>query len=233
MRVLLTRPLGDARRTEALLQARGHLAVIAPLLTVNFHDGPELDLNDIQAVVATSANGVRALAARTKRRDIGVYSVGPQTAGAARQAGFPLVKNAQGNAADLARAIVGWTSPDKGALLHAAGAQVEGVLDKALGAAGFTVHVAHLYQVDAVAELPAIAREELASDTLDAALLYSPRSARTFARCVVNAGLTAAAAKLVAGCISEAAAAALSPLTMREIRLAKRPNQESLLDCLG
>lgn len=233
MRVLLTRALGDAHRTEALLKARGHEAVIAPLLTVNFHDGPELDLNNIQAVVASSANGVRALAARTKRRDICVYAVGPQTANAARRAGFSRVKNAQGNAADLARAIVGWTSPEKGALLHAAGTQVEGVLDKALVASGFTVRVAHLYQVDALAELPAVAREELAAGTLDAALLYSPRSARIFARCVVKAGLSAAATKLVAACISEAAATALSPLTMHEIRLAERPNQESLLDCLG
>ena len=96
MRVLVTRPLEDARETEAALKVRGHDAVVAPLLFVNFHDGPEMDLAGIQAILATSANGVRALARRTARRDLPLLAVGPQTAEAARESGFEDVKSADG-----------------------------------------------------------------------------------------------------------------------------------------
>jgi uroporphyrinogen-III synthase len=68
---------------------------------------------------------------------------------------------------------------------------------------------------------------------LDAVLLFSPRSARVFADCVGGAGLGAAATGLIAVCISEATAAALAPLALREVRVAKWPNQTSMLDCLG
>jgi len=37
---------------------------------------------------------------------------------------------------------------------------------------------------------------------------------------------------MIAGCISQATASALAPLTMKEVRIAVRPNQESLLNCL-
>jgi hypothetical protein len=44
--------------------------------------------------------------------------------------------------------------------------------------------------------------------------------------------LSAACEKLIALCISDAAASALSPLHFREIRTAKAPNQRALLELL-
>ena len=67
MRILVTRPAEDGAEIARLLAAMGHQALLAPLLTVRIHDGPPLSLAGIQAVLATSANGVRALAARTAR----------------------------------------------------------------------------------------------------------------------------------------------------------------------
>ena len=58
------------------------------------------------ALLFTSANGVRALAALTPRRDLPALCVGPATAAAARQAGFVNCFEAAGDAralADLAR----------------------------------------------------------------------------------------------------------------------------------
>jgi uroporphyrinogen-III synthase len=233
MRVLVTRPLDDARETEALLKARGHEAVVAPLLTVKFHDGPQIDLAGIQAVLATSANGVRAFSRRTSRRDVPLFAVGPQTASVARDAGFWLVKDADGDAAELARAVSSWASADNGPLLHASGMEGEGRLAKVLSASGFAVRTEGLYEVRALTALPSIALDALGAGDLDAVLLFSPRSARTFAECAANAGLASAASQMVAVCISAAAAAALTPLTFREIRVAKRPNQAALLDRLG
>jgi uroporphyrinogen-III synthase len=80
MRVLVTRPQPDALETANMLIARGHQPIVAPLVRVNYHDGPEIDLSGVQAILATSANGVRALSRRLARRDLPVFAVGPKTA---------------------------------------------------------------------------------------------------------------------------------------------------------
>src|SRR4029077_17748920 len=87
VRLLITRPRADAEAFAQILRRRGHVAIVAPLMEVVPHDGPPLALDSVQAVLATSANGVRALAARAARRDVPLYAVGPQTAEAAEQEG--------------------------------------------------------------------------------------------------------------------------------------------------
>jgi uroporphyrinogen-III synthase len=229
MRVLVTRPIDDANETAALLRARGHDPVVAPLLDVHYRDGHPLRLDGIQGLLATSANGVRAFARRTSRRDFPVFAVGSQTAQAARDAGFGDVRNADGNADTLAQAVQAATRPSEGPLLHAAGAEAEGRLAAALIAAGFTVRTEVLYEVPVVTDLPPAARD--AFPTLDAVLIFSARSAQAFVDCVKRAGLTPT--DLIAVAISAAAAGPLGALAFREIRVATHPNQASVLDALG
>src|SRR5262249_53279150 len=152
----------DARETAALLAARGHHAIVAPLLNVRYHDGHALHLEGVQALLFTSANGARALARRTSLRDFTVFTVGSQTAEAAREAGFGDVRNADGNVDTLADAVRASLKPRDGALLHAAGAEAEGRLATLLSAGGYKVRAEVLYDVPAVAELPAPARDALA-----------------------------------------------------------------------
>src|ERR1700733_8459789 len=102
MRILITRPIDDGEETARQLSLRGHESLIAPLMTVRFHDGPEVMLDNVQAILATSANGVRALARRTQRRDVAVFAVGSQTAAQAQKLGFTEVKSADGDAEALA-----------------------------------------------------------------------------------------------------------------------------------
>ena len=231
MRVIVTRPQDDGVETAALLKARGHEAILAPLLGVHYHDGHALHLSGVQALLFTSVNGVRAFARRTSLRDFPVFAVGSQTAQAARDAGFADVRDADGNVDTLADTVRASASPSGGDLLHAAGAEAEGRLAALLAAAGFQVRTEVLYDVPAVDEMPAAARDAIVAGNADAVLLFSARSAAVFAQCLAKAGL--APAGLIAVCISEAAAKPLAGLALREIRIAERPNQGSLLDCLG
>jgi uroporphyrinogen-III synthase len=227
MRVLVTRPIDDANETAALLRQRGHDPIVAPLLEVRYHDGHPLHLDGIQGLLATSANGVRAFARRTSRRDVAVFAVGSQTAQAARDAGFCDVCNADGNAGTLAQTVQAIARPSDGPLLHAAGAEAEGRLAAALTAAGFAVRTEVLYDVPAVTDLPPAAGD--AFPTLDAVLIFSARSAQAFVDCV--AGLDTS--HLIAVAISPAAAKPLSARAFREVRVAAHPNQASVLDALG
>ncbi len=230
MRILVTRPAEDGVQTARLLAQMGHEALLAPLLTVKFSAGAPLALDGVQAVLATSANGVRALARRTGVRDVAMFAVGPQTAEAAAQAGFLRIRNTEGDAAALAAAVPGWADPAGGALLHAAGEDVSGQLVETLTASGFRVRQQVLYGVEPARHLPAAVIGALQENSVQAALFFSPRSARIFADCVARAAVSTAG--LLAVCISANTAQSLRGLDFSEIRIASAPHQAALLACL-
>jgi uroporphyrinogen-III synthase len=228
MRVLITRPQEDGEAVAALLGRAGHQPMLAPLLRPRWLDGPVLDLSGIAAFLATSANGVRALARRTPRRDIPVLAVGPQTAEEARAAGFLRVENADGDALALADAVPRWLAPAAGILLHVCGAEAAGTLAERLAARGYEVRREILYAVQPLTLSPQAAAA-LAAGAMDAVLLFSPRSARIFiaeSQALDLSGITAF-------CISPATAAALPQDRFAAIRVAARPNQESLVALLA
>ena len=232
MRLLVTRPIDDAERLAQKLRLRGHEPIIAPLMTVRFHDGPPLVLDRVQAILATSANGVHAVARRSDRRDIAFFAVGPQTAETGRTIGFTEVVDADGDAAALVETVAAKLSPARGALFHAAGAETAGRLRQGLEARGFSVLSEILYDAEPVNTLPPPAAEALAANALDGILVFSPRSAVIFGRLVAAAGLQAHCARLDAYCISAATAAALAPIAFARVAVAGAPNQEAMLGLL-
>jgi uroporphyrinogen-III synthase len=233
MRVLVTRPEDDARETAVRLKALGHEPILAPLISIRFIDGPDIDLARVQALIATSSNGVRALARRTSRRDIALFAVGRRTAETARKERFGAVESADADAVALADLVARSVVAGAGALIHATGRDAPGALVAGLADKGFDVRHEVLYETPAVRSLPSAAATALREGSLDAALLFSQRTARIFCERVTKAGLTRHCARLVAVCISAAAAKGLSPLKFREIRIASEPNQDALLARLG
>jgi uroporphyrinogen-III synthase len=232
MRVLVTRPAEDGAETAARLREMGHQPLLAPLLTTHFLGGLAPSLDDVQAILATSANGVRAFARLSLRRDLPLFAVGPQTSEAAARTGFSDVRNAQGDARALAEAAMRWATPNKGALLHVSGEQGTGHLHEILTARGFTVRKAVLYRVDATDDLPVEAVAALEHGAVDAALFYSPRSARLFMQLLAKGNLSVHG--VIAACISAATAAGLEGgADFADIRIAARPNQAALLASLG
>ncbi|HUO01375.1 MAG TPA: uroporphyrinogen-III synthase [Rhizomicrobium sp.] len=230
MRILVTRPLQDGEEIARRLEAMGHQALLAPLLAVRFGDGPPLDLGGVQAVLVTSANGVRALARRIPQRDIPVFAVGPQSAEAAKAEGFLRVRNAQGDAAALADAVSGWADPKAGILLHAAGEEAgEAPLEK-LAARGFRTRREILYRMEKSGHLSAEAVQAIRQGGVQAALFFSPNSAALFAECAARDGLSTD--RLIAICISVNTRDALKGLSFAEMRIAAHPNQDALLACL-
>jgi uroporphyrinogen-III synthase len=232
MRLLVTRPRDDAEAFASMLRLRGHEAVVAPLMEVHFIPGPLVPCEGVQGVLATSANGIRAFAGRTERRDLTVYAVGPQTAEAARSEGFANVVNSHGDSAQLVEMVVREADPKNGMLLHAAGAETAGRVRQALAAHGFFVETVVLYEALPVSQLPAVAQEALRDGSLDGVLLFSPRSAKIFSTLVAEAKLTEHCARLVAFCISAATAEALTPLTFARLAVAGTPNQDAILDLI-
>lgn len=232
MRVLVTRPLPDADDTAAALIALGHEPVVVPLIEVTFEPVADLDLSGIQAVLITSANGARALASASKRRDMAVFAVGDASATAARQCGFDQTLSAEGNVEALADLVKTSLDPQNGPLVHVAGTVIAGDLAGALARSGFDVRREVLYRAPPVGKLPETIKKRLSEGSLDAALFYSPRTAAQFVSLVVAGGLAECCNRVVAFALSDAVAEELGALEFGNIRSAEKPDQDSLLSVL-
>ena len=76
MRVLVTRPGTDGEALMARLTEQGYDGLHEPLLVVNLLGGPDIDPHGVQAYLATSSNGVRALFNRNPNMSITLCSWG-------------------------------------------------------------------------------------------------------------------------------------------------------------
>lgn len=232
MRVLVTRPKEDADGFTAALAARGHRASIDPMLVVRHLEGPPLDLAGAQALVMTSANGIRAFAARDADRTLPVYAVGDATARAARAAGFQNVTNASGDVDALATLVARALDPARGWVLHAAATDLAGDLGGTLTKAGFDYRREILYETLSATALKAETVAAFRSGAIDAVALFSPRTAATFAGLAVAAGIERTLATVRAACLSQAVARAVGGLPWAAVAVAARPDQDSLLAVL-
>ena len=238
-RVLLTRPRDDAAADAVTLEEKGYRTAIEPLLVIE-PAAATLDLAAAQAVLATSANGVRALAATESARDVPLFTVGDATARAARDAGFTSIESAAGDSRDLARLIADTLDPKAGPLLHVSGEDVAGDLAETLSERGFAVLRRVLYRARARAALTPDAARAIEDGTIDAVLFFSPRSARTFVSLTAAARLLAARADMAAICLSRAVADAATgaedgaemAVAWRAVCVAARPDRAALFEAL-
>jgi uroporphyrinogen-III synthase len=187
-------------------------------------------LDGVQAALFTSANGVRAFAAATPRRDFRAFAVGDATAAAARDAGFTDVAGAGGAVEDLARLVIARLKPKDGALIHAAGSVTAGDLAGLLEAAGFAVRRAVLYEAAPSEALSPATRDAIVRGDIDAALFFSPRNAATFVR--LATGLDEGCKHMIAVALSATVAEKLAPLPWRRVAVASAPNEDALLAAL-
>jgi uroporphyrinogen-III synthase len=234
MRVLITRPRHDAEELAARLHALGHSTFIEPLIDIVIREGPPLDLDGVQALLFTSANGSRAAAARTAERAIPVVAVGPATAAAARAAGFLNVVESQGEGvAGLAAHVRTTLTPGKGTLLHLAGTVTAGDLVVSLSPHGFVVRWETLYEARAAGSISGALSAELGAGSIAAAMFFSPRTANLFVALIAAAGLAPACRTITALALSEAVANALAPLAFRRISVAAKPETGAMLELLA
>ena len=232
MRALVTRPREDSEAIAAPLRQRGLEVVIEPLLEIVALDDVPIDLDGVQGILATSANGIRALARRQPERRLPVWAVGDASARVARDLGYAQVESAGGDVSSLAALVQARVSSAAGALLHAAGSKLAGDLGGELQASGYTVRRAVLYEAHQAEALSDRLRTEFAADTLDLALFFSPRTAATFVRLTTSADLAPRCRRLTAFALSPAVAENLVALPWAAIITAAVPTQAALLAAL-
>ena len=223
--VLLTRPLEDASRLSALVEARGLLPVLAPLLSVRARH-TSLP-RGVQALLVTSARALDAISPWA----VPVLAVGDATARRARDVGFSDVISAQGDAVALQRLATRRLEPSRGPLLLLSGAGQGVAIAASLREAGFSVLRRVTYAATPVRRFPADARKALEADRLYAAIFLSGETAAAFVR-LLPASDFGHLPSVLALAIGKSAADALKPLPWREIRLAATPTLDDVLALL-
>ncbi|NQU60432.1 MAG: uroporphyrinogen-III synthase [Rhodospirillales bacterium] len=227
MRLLITRPIKDSEPLAAILAERGIETIIQPLMTIADVEGPAIDLDGVQALLITSANGIRTFAKKTPEREVAVFAVGDASARTARGLGFGNVKSASGDVDALAALVQAELDSGAGALLHIAGTHVAGDLSGLLTGTGFEVKRQVLYEGKAAESLSPQTIEAMQANSIDGVLLFSPRTASLFAELVAGAGLTCAGLK--AYCLSPAVAEKVRALPWVDIVIAPEPTGDALL----
>ncbi len=235
MRILLTRPEADAARTAETLRARGHEAIVAPLLAIEILPDAELGAGPWAAILVTSANAVRAIAGHKRRdqlRGIAVFAVGSHSAQDMRAAGFADVSSADGNVTDLANLVAARLTPGA-RLLYLAGEERSGDLAGLLRARDFAVDTALVYRAVVAADLPRHAVAALAAG-IDGVFHFSRRSAEAYVNAARKAGLgEAALTKPVHFCLSARIAEPLVRAGAAKVRIAARPEEAALIALCG
>ncbi len=231
MRVLVTRPQPVAERTAQRLAARGHEAVLAPVLRIEAtHEGPPS--GDFAAIILTSANGVPALAPIAERmRAVPVFAVGERTGSAAAEAGFADVRTADGEAVSLA-ALITKSLPAAARLLRVAARERKPEPEASLTKAGFAIATWTAYEAVAAERLPAIAENAFRENRLGAVLHYSRRSAGVLLSLAGVAGVRAPFLALAQVCLSADTAAPLREAGAERVTIADRPSEDALLVAL-
>lgn len=226
MRLLVTRPLPEALRTKAALEARGHDVMLAPLLHIEPLPAKLPDTHP-DAIVITSATAAAMLkthpaAARLLSRP--VFVVGDRTTAAVRDAGFTDLRSAASDGATLVQ-LLRQNFAEGARLLHLAGHDRAVDIAGELKPSGIHVDVVTLYRAVTAKSLPPPVTAALSDGTIDGVLHYSLRTAEAYLVCCRNSGTATGA--VTHYCLSPRIARVLQDRGAAA-RTAAQPNEAAL-----
>lgn len=239
---LLTRPLRESEELAHLLKPIGVNSLIEPLIEIYpIEDVALPPLESFQALILTSANGVRCLTnllgnLSISTRELKLFAVGSITADVARKIGFKYVECANGNIHSLASLVRQRLNPNLGPLLHVAGTEVAGDLGALLSKAGFIINRKCIYRSETSKTLSTNAINKLESGKVDMVLFFSPRSGKAFTDLVMGENINytnipqLAFKNSTAICLSPNVALEVSQLNWKRIRVACQPERSAILD---
>jgi uroporphyrinogen-III synthase len=229
--VVLTRPREQSEPLAATLKARGYAVLIEPMLEIVPLDVKIPASGGYGALAFSSANAVSIFAERCSERDLAAYAVGRRTAAVLRDAGFRDVREAAGDADELAQLIEA-TYRDTIPVLHLSGRAIARDLAVLLRPAGIAVERVPIYDAVATGSPSKELVEALYACTVDSVLFFSARTAEIFGTLVLKFCLNGLTEAVSAICLSRAVAESAQALTWRSLVIASRPTVDAMLAVL-
>ncbi|MEH6629316.1 MAG: uroporphyrinogen-III synthase [Halopseudomonas aestusnigri] len=230
---IVTRPTVDQEPFISELKAVGREIVLSPVFDIHFFQGDALNFSNVQAILITSANGVRAICQRSNDFNLPVYCVGDSSAQTARDVGFENVFSANGDVADLAELINSNLSSHEGRLLHPAASKLAGDLGGLLSEKGFHYQREILYEAKALESLNFNIIDQIKYNEIKEISFFSPRSSKIFLKLIKRAEIEKELIECRAYCLSSAVAKHLEPIDGMEVKISDHPTRQSLLKLIA
>lgn len=232
--ILITRPEPEASRLGRQLKDMGFYFLSQPMLTIRFLPVGSAFVSrvPVQALLATSANGVRALVRHGNRPSCPLLAIGPATAREARQAGLAPVWTASGWTESLLALASRHCRRHTGELLHVCGREISVNIAALLQRRGFSARRVILYEAVPTRHLASEVTNALQRRHIKAVLFFSRRTAQNWRRLIYAASLQEHCRDINAYCLARSAALAASELPFRRILTASQPDEAHLLELL-
>lgn len=232
MHVLITRPRSDGESFQAKIEQLGWRATLEPLIDIVPNPIEPADIQDAGALIATSRNALRSLAASPALKaalPLPLLAVGPGTAALARKFGFENIVEGDGTGASLVPEIVRLSKTHVGTFIHLAGDVLAFDLVAALAPEHIPIRALTVYRSIAAKTITPQVAEALRNEDIDVVALMSPRTAETWSRLAETLSPPANLSAVTYVCISENVAKALSMRPpAQNIAIAARPNLDEL-----
>lgn len=230
--LLLTRPALQSEKCatsiEEMFPERFRF-LISPLLDISAV-GKLPDLQPFQAMIFTSANGVRQFIEKGGQTKKPCICVGDRTTATARENGLDGY-SAKGSADDLVRLAAQVLDPTAGPLLYIRGKQATGDITSRLNSLSFAVEELTLYRQNP-RHLALKVEREFASGKIDLLTLYSPMTASLLADTIKkNPDWPLKDVSVI--CISRNVEKQLADLKFGKVRVAETPSQDAMERLLG
>lgn len=232
MNIVLTRPYRDSLKLQKRVEENSsHKCYLQPLLDIEILD-KKIEMPDDAVVLITSANGARALAQNTKRRDYKIIAVGQRSAAKASKKGFRDVTSAvtpdvSASESNLVNYILKHIDRSK-KLYHISANITIGGLKAKLKDAGYSYKRVILYNANPV-DVSADFIKDLKAGKFNAHSFFSPRTAALFSKQLLEKGLASHVENSVAFCFSENVIKGLSGLKFRKIEIPKVTSKENFV----
>lgn len=227
MKLIVTRPSPDGEAFAEAARAVGAEPVLSPVMVIRPRTAP-IAIGDASAFAFTSANGVRAYAALSGKRNALVFAVGEATAEAARATGFTNVVAASGDVQSLAALIAATKSSPP--VVHFAGSERAGDLVRELADLGVVARREVIYAAEPAPDLSPAATAILADDSIKfAVVFFSPRSARLFLQQVRRKDFEPTLVRGAALCLSAEIASALGETAWRKTEVSAARSADDML----
>lgn len=230
MRVVITRAENEAAGMAEKVTALGCTPLIASMMEIEIKPN-EFDPSRFQALVVTSANGIRSIAESVPERDMRIFCIGIPSRKAAEGLGFTNLESSIGNSKNLVNFIRRHADPADGPLLYVHGEHTAGNPAQELRSGGFEVRPIMGYRQAPIKAIPAEVRAEFESDTPpEIATFMSIRTFKLFREIMEAEGLLSKLSQTTAICISPAVADFARGVRWKKVRAARETTGAAVLD---
>jgi len=231
-KILITKTAGEGTELADAVRGAGFEPVHEPLLSIEYVETGWPEIEPDAPLVFTSTHGVQAFSNIRSTRGHIVYTVGRNTAEAARAAGFNAIETVAGTVEELAQWMV--QAPKTGLIspFYLRAEDVSQDLKGILTENGVNIRQFIAYRANGAENLSLNLLKSFDNREIYAVMLFSNRGGRVFAELVEQYDRAVRMKTIKALCISDSVLKSVSVLPFQQALVADTPDRYGMMKLL-